>query len=63
MCVIYFVVFSLLSVLPYWGLTSGPTLWATPPALFCDGFFQIGSCKVFTQAGFEPRSSWSLPPE
>jgi hypothetical protein len=20
-------------------LNSGPTLWATPPALFCDGFF------------------------
>jgi hypothetical protein len=24
----------------YWGLKSGPTLWATPPALFDDGFFQ-----------------------
>jgi hypothetical protein len=21
-------------------LNSGPTSWATPPALFCDGFFQ-----------------------
>jgi hypothetical protein len=21
----------------YWGLNSGPTLWATPPALFCEG--------------------------
>jgi hypothetical protein len=25
--------------LQYWGLNSGPTTWATPPALFCDGFF------------------------
>jgi hypothetical protein len=24
----------------YWGLNSGPTPWATPPALFCDGLFQ-----------------------
>jgi hypothetical protein len=24
---------------PYWGLNSRPTPWATPPALFCDGFF------------------------
>jgi hypothetical protein len=24
----------------YWGLNSRPTPWATPPALFCDGFFQ-----------------------
>jgi hypothetical protein len=23
----------------YWGLNSGPALWATLPALFCDGFF------------------------
>jgi hypothetical protein len=23
----------------YWGLNSGPTPWATPPAFFCDGFF------------------------
>jgi hypothetical protein len=28
----------------YWGLNSGPTLWATPSALFCDGLlFKIGS--------------------
>jgi hypothetical protein len=26
--------------LQYWDLNSGPTPWATPPALFCDGFFQ-----------------------
>jgi hypothetical protein len=24
----------------YWGLNSGPTPQATPPALFCDGFLQ-----------------------
>jgi hypothetical protein len=24
----------------YWGLNSGPTPLATPPALFCDFFFQ-----------------------
>jgi hypothetical protein len=23
----------------YWNLNSGPTPWATPPALFCEGFF------------------------
>jgi hypothetical protein len=23
----------------YWGLNSGPTSWATPPAHFCDQFF------------------------
>jgi hypothetical protein len=27
------------SFLQYWGLNSGPTLQATPPALFCDEFF------------------------
>jgi hypothetical protein len=27
------------SPLRYWGLHSEPTLWASPPALFCDGFF------------------------
>jgi hypothetical protein len=26
-------------------------------------FFKIGSHKLFAQAGFEPGSSWSLPPE
>jgi hypothetical protein len=24
----------------YWGLNSGSTPWTTPPALFCDCFFQ-----------------------
>jgi hypothetical protein len=31
---------------------------------FCEGFFKIGSRELFAQqAGFELRSSWSLPPE
>jgi hypothetical protein len=30
---------------------------------FCDGCFEIESCELFALAGFEPRSSWSLPPE
>jgi hypothetical protein len=29
---------------------------------FCVGYFQIGSHKLFAQTGFEPQSSWSLPP-
>jgi hypothetical protein len=44
-------------------LNSGPTPWATPPALFCEEFFKIGSHKLFAWVGFEPRSSWSLLPE
>jgi hypothetical protein len=47
----------------YWGLNSGPTPWTTQPALFSEGFFKIGSHELFAQAGCEPRSSWSLPPE
>jgi hypothetical protein len=49
--------------LGYWGLNSGPSTWATPPALFVMGIFAIGSCELFAQAGFEPWSSWSLSPE
>jgi hypothetical protein len=30
---------------------------------FCEGFFKIGSQELFAWAGFEPQSSWSLPPE
>jgi hypothetical protein len=37
------------------------TTWATPPALFCVGYFKIGSHELFPQAGFELWSSWSLP--
>jgi hypothetical protein len=29
------------------------TPWATPPALFCDGFFEIESLELFVWAGFE----------
>jgi hypothetical protein len=31
--------------------------------VFVMGFFEIGSCKLFAQAGLELWSSWSLPPE
>jgi hypothetical protein len=31
--------FLLLFFFQYWGLNSGPSLWATAPALFCDGLF------------------------
>jgi hypothetical protein len=27
------------------------------------GFSEIRSHKLFAPAGFEPRSTWSLPPE
>jgi hypothetical protein len=27
------------------------------------GIFEIGAGKLFAQAGLEPQSSWSLPPE
>jgi hypothetical protein len=30
---------------------------------FVIGIFEIGSLELFAWAGFEPRSSWSLPPE
>jgi hypothetical protein len=30
---------------------------------FSEGFFEIGSQELFTWAGFESPSSWSLPPE
>jgi hypothetical protein len=49
----------------YWGLNSGPTPWATPPAHFYEFFFYFerGSHELFAWIGFELRSSWSLPPE
>jgi hypothetical protein len=40
----------------YWGLNS-VTPWATPSALFCEGFFRFGVLH------FEPRSSCSLLPK
>jgi hypothetical protein len=30
---------------------------------FVKDFFKIGSHELFAWAGFEPQSSWSLPPE
>jgi hypothetical protein len=30
---------------------------------FCEGFFEMESHNLFAKAGFELRSSWSLPPE
>jgi hypothetical protein len=41
----------------YWVFNSGLQ------AFFVLGFFQMESCKLYLQAGFEPWSSWSLPPE
>jgi hypothetical protein len=49
--------------LQYWGLNSGPTYWATPPALFCEGFLWDRVSRNYYQAGFEPQSSWSMPVE
>jgi hypothetical protein len=36
----------------YWGLHSGLTPWATPPALFCDVFFKIESRQLFAWTVF-----------
>jgi hypothetical protein len=48
----------------YWGLNSGLTLWVTPSTLSLWWvFFEIGSWELFAWAGFEPWSSWTLPPE
>jgi hypothetical protein len=42
----------------YWGLNSG-----LPPVLFCEGIFPSHSlAELFACTAFEPRSSWSLPP-
>jgi hypothetical protein len=42
-------------------LNSGPTPWATPPALFVLGIFEIGSLELFAWVNFNLQSSWSLP--
>jgi hypothetical protein len=34
-------------------VNSGPTPSATPPALFCDGFFEIECHELFACADFE----------
>jgi hypothetical protein len=33
-------IFCFVLLLWYWGLNSGATPWATPPFLFCDGFYR-----------------------
>jgi hypothetical protein len=43
-------------------LGRGSTTCATPP-FFVLYIFKIGLPKLFSQAGFEPRPSWSLPPK
>jgi hypothetical protein len=52
----------------YWGLNSEPppSNLATPlaPFFLCvKDFFKIGSRELFALDGFEPQSSWFLPPE
>jgi hypothetical protein len=39
------------------------TLSHSTSLIFVMGFFEIMSCKLFAQAGFELWSSWALPPE
>jgi hypothetical protein len=34
-------------------LNSGSSPGATPSALFCEGFFEIGLTELFAWAGFE----------
>jgi hypothetical protein len=38
------------------------TLSHSTSSIFGMGFSKRGSCKLFAQAGFEPPSSWYLPP-
>jgi hypothetical protein len=50
----------------FWGTgawTQGLHLEPLHQPYFCEGFFEIGSCKLFACVGFEPRSCWPLPPE
>jgi hypothetical protein len=41
----------------YWGLNAGPTPELLHQPFFVMGFFKVGSCELFAQVGFEPRSS------
>jgi hypothetical protein len=44
--------------------TQGLHLEPLRQSFFCDGFFRDRVFfPIFSQTGFEPRSSWSLPPE
>jgi hypothetical protein len=47
----------------YWDLNSGPTPEPQHQPFFVMGFFEIGTPEPFAQAGFELRSSSSLPSE
>jgi hypothetical protein len=55
------VIFCLISYLFY--CTEAWSSPATPPALFVMGLFELGSCKLFSLAGFKLQFYWSLPPE
>jgi hypothetical protein len=57
-------------VFVYLSFFCGPEVWTQGlhlkplhQSFFCDGFFQDGCLKLFAQAGFQPWSAWSLPPE
>jgi hypothetical protein len=55
----YFLLFFFLAVLGF--ELSAYTLRHSTSPIFCDRVFQdreIGSHKLFAQAGFKPRSSW-----
>jgi hypothetical protein len=41
----------------YWGLNSGPMIWATPPALFCDGFFQDRVSQTICPEGLQTTAT------
>jgi hypothetical protein len=43
--------------------TQGLQLELLNQPFFVMNFFELGSFELFAQAGFEPQSSWSLPPE
>jgi hypothetical protein len=43
--------------------TQGLLLKPLHKSFFVMGLLKVGSCKLFAQAGFKPRSSLSLPPE
>jgi hypothetical protein len=48
-------------VVPGFELRAYTLSYSTSP-IFVMGFFEIGSRELFAQAGFEPPSSFSLPP-
>jgi hypothetical protein len=50
-------VFSFFAVLEFELRTYTLTHSTSPFLCVCDGFFEIGSCKLFAQAGFKPRAS------